>query len=113
MKVTFSLLLFALILIALSSGASKIMLMPQDVKFFSAVGFNHPMLVTYGAVQLVGGLLLALPSTRIMGTIVLGISFLISAAVLFASGEMLVTAVMLIFVQLLGLIARMHTKMAQ
>lgn len=45
MKVVFIIILFVLILLALSSGISKVLLMPQEVEFFGKYGFSNPPLL--------------------------------------------------------------------
>ncbi len=60
-------ILAILALLAVSSGITKILLMPQDVDFFGKYGFSNPLLIAYGSVQLLGGFLLAFTKTRFAG----------------------------------------------
>ena len=105
MKVIIKIILALLVLLAGSSGLTKIMLMQQDVEFFGKYGFSNPILMSFGAFQLLGGILLILPKTRILGAIIVAITFLISAVVLYKDGNFPVVIVTLICVGLLGLIA--------
>ena len=84
----------------------KIMLMPQDVDFFGQYGFTNPILIAFGVSQLIGGVLLAVPRTRIVGAVILGVTFLISAVVLGMAGNIPVTVVTLLCVFLLGFVVR-------
>ena len=104
MKIVHKLILVVLVFLAVSSGVTKIMLMPQDVEFFGAYGFTDPILIAFGIIQLLGGLLLALPKTRIIGALCVAITFLISAVILGLSGNIIVTTITLICVALLGYI---------
>jgi len=52
MKYFWVAVLVILTFLALSSGVTKVMLMPQDVEFFGKYGFSDPILMLYGAVQL-------------------------------------------------------------
>ena len=78
-----------LVFLAVSSGVTKIALMEQDVAFFGAYGFTNPLLMAFGAIQLVGGLLLIAPKTRKVGAILVGITFAISAVLLFLHGSII------------------------
>lgn len=51
-------ILTILVFLAISSGVTKIMLMPQDVEFFGNYGFTNSILIAYGVAQLIGGILL-------------------------------------------------------
>ena len=82
------------------------MLMPQDVDFFGQYGFTNPILIAFGVSQLIGGVLLAVPRTRIVGAVILGVTFLISAVVLGMAGNIPVTVVTLLCVFLLGFVVR-------
>ena len=80
--------------------------MPQDVDFFGQYGFTNPILIAFGVSQLIGGVLLAVPRTRIVGAVILGVTFLISAVVLGMAGNIPVTVVTLLCVFLLGFVVR-------
>ena len=111
MKIFFYIILVLLIFLAISSGITKIFLMPQDVEFFGKYGFSNPILIAYGLVQFVGGVILAIPRTRIIGAAVVAITFLISAIVLFLSGNIPIAIVTLVFTSLLGFIAQFNVRL--
>ena len=106
MKIFLKVILVILVFLAVSSGITKIMLMQQDVEFFGKYGFTDPILMAYGAIQLLGGVLLIIPKSRIIGAILISITFLISAIVLAMDGNIPVTIITLIFVFLLGFIIK-------
>lgn len=106
MKVFFNIVLFILVFLAVSSGITKIMLMQQDVDFFGNYGFTNPVLITYGVIQLAGGVLLVFPKTRVIGAAMVAITFLISAAILFMSGNIPITIITLVCVFLLVFVIR-------
>ena len=106
MKIFFKVVLVILIFLAVSSGITKIMLMPQDVEFFGKYGFTDPILIAYGATQLLGGILLIMSKSRIIGAVLIAITFLISAVVLAMDGNIPVTIITLIFVFLLGFVIK-------
>ena len=106
MKIFINVILTILVFLAVSAGITKIILMPQDVEFFGKYGFTNPILIAYGVVQLVGGILLVVPRTRIIGAALVAITFLISAVVLVMSGNIPVTIITLICIALLGFIMK-------
>ena len=116
MKVFLNVILVILVLLAVSSGITKIILMQQEVAFFGQYGFTNPILISYGAAQLLGGVLLILPKTRVVGAVLVAITFLISAVVLGLAGNIPVTLITLFFVLLLGVIIKqslVHTTKQQ
>ena len=112
MKILFYIVLAILILLSVSSGATKIILMQHDVDFFSQYGFTNPLLIGFGVTQLLGALLLVLPKTRIIGTAIIAITFLISAIILFIASNIPMAIVTLIFILLLGFVAKQSSAMS-
>lgn len=106
MKAFITVILAILVFLAVSSGVTKIMLMQQDVEFFGHYGFTNPILITYGVIQLLGGILLAFPKTRVVGAFVVAITFLISLVVLVIAGNTPVAIITLVCVTLLGFIVK-------
>lgn len=86
-------ILAILTLLAVSSGITKILLMPQDVDFFGKYGFSDPLLIAYGSVQLLGGLLLVFTKTRFAGAAIVAVTFLVSLALLLMEGNVPVSIV--------------------
>ena len=112
MTIFYYLIVGILVLLALSSGISKTLLMPQEVEFFGKYGFTDPILIGYGLLQIIGGVLLAVPKTRISGAILVAVTFLISAVVLGLSGNTPMVIVTLIFTGLLGVLIKFNKKFA-
>lgn len=79
--------LVILVFLAVSSGVTKVMLIQQDVEFFGKYGFTNPILIGYGAVQLLGGVLLAFRNTRFAGAAIVAVTFVISLVVLILEGN--------------------------
>lgn len=102
MKYLFYAILVVLVFLAVSSGIAKIILMQQDVDFFGQYGFTNPILIGFGIVQLVGGVMLVPPRTRVIGASIVAVTFLISAIVLFMAGAVPIALVTLFCTGLLG-----------
>lgn len=103
-KIIWIVILALLTVLAVSSGVSKIILMQQEVDFFSKYGFSNPMLVAFGITQVVGGILLPFAKTRFIGAAVVAMTFLISLILLVLEGNVPMSAVTLIVTLALGLV---------
>ena len=112
MNIVLNVFVAILALLALSSGTTKIMLMQREVEFFGAYGFTNPILIAYGVAQVVGAVLLIVRKTRVYGAAIVGITFLISAFVLFLAGNAPVGIITLVATLVLGLILKHYLKKA-
>ena len=106
MKLAFAILLAILTFLAVSSGVMKVMLVQQDVEFFGRYGFSNAMLIAFGIVQLIGGVLLPLKKTRFVGAAIVAITFLISLAILIMDGNISVSIVTAIATLLLFVVMK-------
>lgn len=106
MKIAFTIILTILTLLAISSGVTKVMLLPQDVDFFGRYGFSNPILIAFGATQLIGGVLLPFNKTRFVGAAIVAITFLFSLVLLVMDGNIAVSVVTFVMTLLLGVVMR-------
>jgi hypothetical protein len=102
MKIVYKIILAVLILLAVSSGITKMLLLQHEVEFFGKYGFSNPVLVVYGLAQVLGGLLLVFTRTRFVGAAIVAITFLISLVFILIEGNMPVGIATLIATLLLG-----------
>lgn len=104
MRLVWTIILALLTLLAVSSGATKVILMQQEVDFFGKYGFSNPILVVYGALQLIGGVLMPFKKTRFIAAAVIAITFLISLVLLMLDGNVPLSVVTAVATMLLGFI---------
>ena len=107
MKIAFSILLALLTALAVLSGVAKITLVPNEVEFFGQYGFSNPMLIAFGAAQLIGGILLPWKKTRFAGAAVVAVTFLVSLAILLMDGNIPVSIVTAIATLLLLMVMKL------
>ena len=112
MKTVSTIILVVLILLAVSSGITKVALMQQDVEFFGKYGFSNPVLIAYGLVQLVGGALMVFKKTRFVGATIVALTFLISLAVLLVEGNLPVSIATIAATLFLGVIMKQSWRTA-
>jgi hypothetical protein len=112
MKAVSTIILTVLILLASSSGITKILLMQQDVDFFGKYGFSDPILIVYGCVQLIGGLLMVFTKTRFVGAAIVAVTFLISLVVIAMEGNIPVGVATVVATLLSGVIMKQSWRPA-
>lgn len=106
MKLASTVVLILLIFLAIASGLAKITLMQQDVDFFGKYGFSKPLLIIFGATQLLGGVLLPFRKTRFFGAAIVATTFVVSLALLIAEGNIPVSIITLVATLLLGMVMK-------
>ena len=104
MKIASAIILVLLTCLAVFSGAAKIALVQQEVEFFGKYGFSNPMLVAFGATQLIGGVLMPFRKTRFSGAAIVAITFLVSLLLLLMDGNLTVSIVTAVATLLLGIV---------
>lgn len=95
-----------LVLLAVSSGITKLLLMEQDIVFFAKYGFSNPILIAYGLAQLLGGLLMIATRTRFAGAAIVALTFLVSLILLLIEGNVPVSIVTVVAMLLLGFVMK-------
>ncbi len=106
MKAVSIVILAILTLLAVSSGITKILLMQQDVDFFGRYGFSDPILIAFGLVQLLGGLLLVFTKTRFVGAAIVAATFLVSLAMLLMERNIPISIITVVATLLLGVVMK-------
>jgi hypothetical protein len=106
MKIASAIILVLLTCLAVFSGAAKIALVQQEVEFFGKYGFSNPMLVAFGATQLIGGVLMPFRKTRFSGAAIVAITFLVSLLLLLMDGNLPVSIVTAAAMLLLGIVMK-------
>lgn len=99
-----------LVFLAVSSGITKILLMPNDVEFFGKYGFTRALLVVFGAAQLVGGVMMVIFRTRLLGAAIVSVTFLVSAILLIMEENVPFTIATLVSLVFLGFVAQRNLR---
>jgi hypothetical protein len=104
MKIFQTVILVILVLMSLSAGAVKLLQMPQEVKFFEDAGLGVALLMALGAVQILGGVLAAVPKFKLPGASIIAAGFFTSTIVIFMTGQIAFGAFSLLPVIFAGLL---------
>lgn len=87
MKKVKILLILMISILGLGAGISKVLLLPEELEFYSKVGLNESMLIFFGIVQLISTILFIFYKTRNIGALALALTFVISSIMIFLLGE--------------------------
>jgi len=74
-------------LLSLAAGGAKVMQMPQELEFLSAIGLTPTTVLILGVIQVLGGVLISIPRTRLIGAVIAGLAFLVSVVALLMHGN--------------------------
>ena len=81
------LILVPMILMSLATGLAKVRQQPQETQFSEDIGLSLALLMVLGGVQVIGALVAMYPKTVKKGAAVMGLGFIISAALIFLNSE--------------------------
>jgi hypothetical protein len=109
MRILQVILLAIVVLLGLGSGIAKVMLLPDEVAFFGKTGLTELGIQILGTIQMIAALMLPFRKACLLGGFILGITFLISTALIFTSGKVFFGMFSILPIALLVLILR-HKK---
>jgi hypothetical protein len=110
MKILNTIILVLIIGLAIGSGIAKIMLIPEDVAFFTSVGLSKTSIILFGAIQVIGAVFIILKKWRNAGAMILGITFGFSTILIFLSGKISFGLFSLLPLVLILLVVKMNNK---
>ena len=105
MKIVITIIAVLIGLLSIAAGGAKIALVPEEVKFLSQFGFTNALTIVYGVIQALAGILLLIPKTRFVGSLIAVFAFALSVVFLFMAGNLPFAGVSLIPVILAGMVA--------
>ena len=91
-------------LLSIAAGLAKVLQTPQEMEFLQGAGLSTGLIIVFGIVQILGGLLLAPGKTRMVGAVIAAAAFAVSAALIFVSGNLVFGLVSLLPVALVGIV---------
>ena len=105
MKIAITIVAILIGLLSIAAGAAKLALVPEEVAFLGQFGFGTVLIVLFGVIQVLGGLLLIVPKSRLYGALVVAFAFALSAVLLLLAGNASFAGVSLVPVILAGFVA--------
>ncbi|WP_343861569.1 hypothetical protein [Aliiglaciecola litoralis] len=113
MKILNLLLIGLVALLSVAAGIAKVIESPQEVAFLQEFGLSTTLIITYGMIQILGGVLMALSRTRKYGALITIATFALSSVLLFLADNTSFGLVSLLPVALTGLIYWQTSKKPQ
>ena len=104
MKIVSYLIIAIVTLLSIAAGLAKVMQTPQEMAFLQGAGLSPGLIVVFGLVQILGGLLLALPKTRKVGAVIAAAAFVVSAALIFMGGNLAFGLISIVPIALAGIV---------
>ena len=105
MKLARTVLAVILGLLSIAAGVAKVALVPEEATFLQSFGFTDALIIAFGLIQVLGGVLLAVPRTRAYGASICFVGFTVSAVLLLIDGKLAFGGVSLLPVALCAFIA--------
>ena len=109
-QIVIRVIVYLLVLLSFAAGIPKIMQMPQELGFLSAIGLSEIAVSLLGVLQFAGGVLLIWSRTRLAGALLAGLALLVSSVAIFASGSATFGAISLLPVAVALLVVYLELK---
>ena len=110
MKIVNIIIVAIIALLSIAAGLAKVMQAPQEMEFLQGLGLSSGLILAFGLVQIVGGLLLATKKTRMPGAILVTLAFAVSTVLVFIGGNVSFGLFSIIPIALAGLIVYQAAK---
>ena len=104
MKIVNILIIAIVALLSIAAGLAKVMQTQQELEFLQGFGLSTAMIVAFGLVQILGGVLLVSPKTRLPGAILAALAFVVSTVLIFVGGNLTFGLVSMLPIALAGVI---------
>jgi hypothetical protein len=86
-KIINLLIVVIIALLSIAAGLTKVMQTQQEMEFLQGLGLNSFLIVGFGLVQIIGGVLLVPKKTRMPGAILVALALVVSTALIFIGGN--------------------------
>ena len=97
-------------LLSIAAGLAKVMQAPQEVDFLKSAGLSLTLIVVFGLVQVLGGILLVSQKTRMVGAVLAASAFAVSTILIFMEGDLAFGLFSILPIALAGVIIYQSAK---
>jgi hypothetical protein len=88
LKIVHLLIVAVIALLSIAAGLAKVLQTQQEMEFLQGLGLSSFLIVVFGLVQIVGGILIAPKKTRMLGAILVMLALVVSTALVFMGGNL-------------------------
>jgi len=103
-KIVNILIIAIVALLSIAAGLAKVMQTQQEMEFLQGVGLSSVVIVAFGLVQILGGVLLVPRKTRMLGAILATSALVVSTVLIFIGGNLSFGLVSILPIALAGVI---------
>jgi len=111
-KILYFILIALISLLSVVAGLAKVLQVPQEVQFLQMFGFNSTLVISYGVIQVCGGILLAIPKTIKIGATITMFAFGLSTLLIGINGDYIFALISLLPIALTALIFKQSSQLA-
>ena len=86
-KIVSYLIITIVVLLSIAAGLAKVMQTQQEMEFLQGLGLSPALIVVFGLVQIVAGILLVPQKTRMVGALLAAAAFILSTVLIFVGGN--------------------------
>jgi len=88
MKIVNILIIAIVALLSVAAGLAKVMQTQQEVEFLQGFGLSTALIVAFGLIQILGGVLLVPRKTRLPGAVLVTSAFVVSTVLILIGGNL-------------------------
>ena len=89
MKIVNILIIVIVALLSIAAGLAKVMQTQQEMEFLQSFGLSSALIVAFGLVQIMGGVLLVSQKTRLLGAVLAASALVVSTVLIFVTGNLI------------------------
>ena len=88
MKIVNILIIAIIVVLSIAAGLAKVMQTQQEMEFLQGFGLSSALIVSFGLVQILGGVLLVPQKTRLAGAVLATSALVVSTVLIFVGGNL-------------------------
>ena len=88
MKIVNILIIAIIVVLSIAAGLAKVMQTQQEMEFLQGFGLSSALIVAFGLVQILGGVLLVPQKTRLAGAVLATSALVVSTVLIFVGGNL-------------------------
>jgi len=105
LKIINILIVAVIAILSVAAGLAKVMRSPQEIEFLQGLGLSIFVIMVFGLIQIIGGVLMAPERTRMPGAVLVTLGFVISTVLIFIGGNVTFGLISVIPAALAGVIS--------
>ena len=105
MKIVHILIVAAIAILSVAAGLAKVLQSQHEIEFLQGLGLSIFVIMVFGLLQIIGGVLMAPEKTRMPGAVLVTLGFVVSTVLVFIGGNVTFGLISVIPAALAGMIS--------